>query len=459
MYVRKFEGETLEETLQSIKAEFGPDAIILKTVTNAGLKGAFKKKKIEITAAITEKNYTDKARVDHVLAPEDKEKFYKAPSSYISNMIENHSSHVSENTSAQVNNPGYGKMGLNKQVQSAKDIGKKIKSGLDEFLGKAEAPKVEEQIIETAPEFEQRLERTPPPAATLSTSTSNLEYENRIEKLETQLLELSQAVEKVEKREPIGLYHLRVNLTGHDIDESYIQFLIKKAIFELSEEDLNSSEIVFDFALREMAQEIRTEMPLFSKADENHSVVTVLISETSVGQSSMTMKLGSMVENSVIVQRQVSASLEKETDLSEKVFNLDVRRTHAQGEIFGECRKAVEQNRNVFIDYKISPNDVNDVKNFVEGLKRSFDKVQVFLSLSAINSESYNRRVVNKYSKICSGLVVNHLDQCLDFGALFNLQTLEHAIPFVFFGTGEVVPDDIEAASKERVLGGIFNLK
>ena len=87
MYVRKFEADSLEEALGSIKKELGPDAIILKTVTNKGLKGAFKKKKIEITAAISEKNYSKKAKVDNVLSSDQKDKFYQNNSSYISNMI------------------------------------------------------------------------------------------------------------------------------------------------------------------------------------------------------------------------------------------------------------------------------------------------------------------------------------------------------------------------------------
>ena len=48
MFVRKFEADTLEEALKSIKKELGPDAIILKTITNKGIKGAFKSKKIDM---------------------------------------------------------------------------------------------------------------------------------------------------------------------------------------------------------------------------------------------------------------------------------------------------------------------------------------------------------------------------------------------------------------------------
>ena len=54
MYVKKFEADTLDDALQSVKRELGPDAIILKTITNKGLKGAFKKSRVEITAAISE---------------------------------------------------------------------------------------------------------------------------------------------------------------------------------------------------------------------------------------------------------------------------------------------------------------------------------------------------------------------------------------------------------------------
>ena len=87
MYVKKFEAETMNEAFNKIKQELGPDAIILKTTTNKGIKRAFKKNKIEITAAISEKNYIKKSKVDHVLNDQEKEKLYKNNSSYISKVI------------------------------------------------------------------------------------------------------------------------------------------------------------------------------------------------------------------------------------------------------------------------------------------------------------------------------------------------------------------------------------
>ena len=95
MFVRKFEADSLDEALQSIKHELGPDAIILKTVTNKGLKGAFKKKKIEITAAVTEKNLKNKMNVDSALG-EKRDDFYQNRPSFISNMISGYASNSQE---------------------------------------------------------------------------------------------------------------------------------------------------------------------------------------------------------------------------------------------------------------------------------------------------------------------------------------------------------------------------
>ena len=88
MYTKTFEADTLDEALKAIKFELGPDAIILKTTTNKGLKGAFKKKRIEITAAIPDRSYENKSRVDHVLNPEQKTQFYNSPAEHISKSIE-----------------------------------------------------------------------------------------------------------------------------------------------------------------------------------------------------------------------------------------------------------------------------------------------------------------------------------------------------------------------------------
>lgn len=479
MYVRKFEAESLEDALKAIKKELGPDAIILKTVTNKGLKGAFKKKRIEITAAISEKSYTKKAKVDHVLTPDQQDKFYSNKASYISNMIDNHDNSQSPRT--EVKNTGYGKAGLNKQVVSkkTKELSDSIKSSLDDFLGglsgKTEAAQeaapvrtqeididdmriedINDAIIDS-PIREEAYETSAPVTSTevVASDEALSDAYSKIDELEKKLYELTQNFERIEKTEPVGIYQLRNTLCSLDIAERSIQRIIKKASFDLSREDLEDTDTVFEFALREMVSSISVDMPLFSSTDAtSQPVVTVLLSETSTGQSSMIQKIAALRENSVVVRN--SDGAEKPSNFADKVFQIDVVQTGSISEIVSQCRKAVEAGKSVFIDYKVCGKESDETKKFVDGLRRSFDKVEVLVCLSSIHSELYNKKVANRYKSLADGSVVTNLDLCLSYGALYNISEEYPELPFKFYGTGEVIPDDLEAATAERILAGIF---
>ena len=318
MFVRKFQADSLEEALKDIKYQLGPDAIILKTITNKGLKGAFKKNRIEITAAIPEGKLKEKMQVDRALG-ENKDDFYQNKSSYISNMISSYSLHakdVPKRPAAAINN-SYGNLGLNKPPL-AKNISE-VSAGLDSFLSQKshnEKPVLhsqknsfdqvnsDEDLDHDSFEVEKGARDQNPTSAAYQTvkndfSRDDFEKQKRkIEELESKLSEIVKKVDKFSRIEPSGLYQLRTTLRSLDITEQYIQKLIRKATFEFKEEDLSNDEMIFEFALREMLHSISVEMPLFSSLDsDKRPVVTVLISETSSGQSTMVMKLGSLKMN------------------------------------------------------------------------------------------------------------------------------------------------------------------
>lgn len=470
MHVRKFEAETIEQALKDIKRELGPDAVILKTITNSGIKGAFKKNKIEITAAISEKNYGKKAQVDAVMNPNQKDEFYNGSASYIANMIDKHdqSKQVVKNPSVQ----GYGSAGLNRAVNTTKQVASQvksgIKSGLDDFLSQNDAPMHREfnfddemdSVREVQREVQRAAQKPQPQAHSASTISNEMleNQKNKINELEKKLFELTRNVERIHKKEPIGIYQLRTTLRSLDINEVYIQQLIKKGLFELTEADVENADIVFEFALREMMNAVQTAMPLFSSADEKKTpVITVFLSEASCGQTSMVQKISAMKQDAIVIRNSNSITEQKNT-FAEKIFNLNVVKTTTIAEIVSECRKALEAGKCVFIDYKCNEVEKNETKKFIDGLKRAFPKVEVLITLSAIQTELYNRKVLGTYRKISDGIVVSHLDACLNFGALFNIASEIRELPYKFFGTGEVVPDDLETATAERLLAGIFKL-
>jgi len=477
MHVRKFEADTIDEALREIKRELGPDAVILKTVTNKGLKSAFKKHKIEITAAISEKSYVKKAQVDHVLDGNQKQEFYNGSASYIANMIDKHDE-SRKAPKATTSAGGYGSMGLNKQVSTTKKVFNDVKNNLDDFLslGERETTKnfsqdfdFDSEVMSSKPVLDEPKKSSPRIHTEAKIETpreKNVEQnfelsekqKNKIEELEKKLFELTKNVERIQKKEPTGIYQLRTTLRSLEISESYIQKLIKKGLFELTEKDVENADIVFEFALREMMTAVQTDMPLFSRVDAGKNpVITVFVTEASSGQSTLVSKIASLKKDALVIKNNHGIS-ETKSSFAEKVFNLNVTRTSTIAEIVAECRKGVEAGNSIFIDYKCTDSEINETKRFIDGLRRAFPQVEVLITICAIQSELYNRKVISKYRPLADGLVVSHLDECLNFGSLFNISFEVGDLPYKFFGTGTVVPDDLEAATSERIMAGLFKL-
>jgi len=500
MYVRKFEADSIEEALRDIKRELGPDAVILKTITNKGLKGAFKKKKIEITAAISEKNYGRKAQVDTILNDNQKEEFYNGSASYIANMIDQHDQSQekravnTENNQSQ-NRSGYGRAGLNRSVSTTKGLASQIKEGLDDFLSLGERDErpssrsrefnFDDEIEATRPvqqaqprqpmaqqsrpapapqqqQYQQPQQAAAPAPRQLVGEEMYEKQKNKIDDLEKKLYELTRNFERIHKKEPIGIYQLRTTLRSLDINETYIQTLIKKGLFELTDSDVENADVVFEFALREMMSTVSTAMPLFSSTDAKKSpVITVFLSESSCGQTSMVQKIATAKTDAVIIKNTITTinpKMEVKTPFAEKIFGMNVIKTNSIAEMVAECRKALESGKSVFIDYKCSEAEANETKKFIDGLRRAFSKVEVLITLSAIHSELYNRKILSTYRRLSDGAVVSHVDACLNFGSLFNITQDIKDLPYKFFGTGEVCPDDLEPATAERLMAGIFKL-
>ena len=484
MYVKKFEGDSLDETLKMVKKELGPDAIILKTVSNKGLKGAFKKSRIEITAAISEGNYAKKSNVDRVLNEEQREKFYQTPAANINHMINDYNEHGRASHTA----GGYGNMGLNKVVNTVTKASSKIKSSLDDFLSIddeiaeedkvdlyervdlnsiSQADTIDESSFISRPmddireSFQGVRQQNASAEVALEIKQQLKTQKTQIEVLEKKLFEITQGLtlKKDHDDEHEGLRQLRTTLRTLDLNEAIIRNILKKAMFELNRQELNDPEVVYEFALRELNNEIVTAMPLFSSTEvQGKSVVTVLLSDGAAGQTSMALRLGVLKDSANLIRLRENEINQLGHDFAARMFKIDVKNVKTLSELVSHTRQSIENKKHVILDVKLNNSIQDETKKLIDTLKRSFDAVEILITISAINSEMYNRKILSKYQELSDGVIISYIDQCMNFGAVLNAHYAHQRLPLKFFGTGPVIPEDIEAASAERILAGMFQL-
>jgi flagellar biosynthesis protein FlhF len=94
----------------------------------------------------------------------------------------------------------------------------------------------------------------------------------------------------------------------------------------------------------------------------------------------------------------------------------------------------------------------------LQQLKSNTPAIEFHLVLSAAEKSSVLDSAVRMYSNLgLRSLAFNKLDESWQFADAFNIGA-KWGVPLSFFGTGPELPDDIERASRERVVEQIFGL-
>lgn len=88
MQVKKFEARTMQEALEMVKSQLGPDAIILSARDNNRSFGLVGEGSVEITAAVSEETLQKKKFVESRLRAQDVEAFHRSPAKAQKSMID-----------------------------------------------------------------------------------------------------------------------------------------------------------------------------------------------------------------------------------------------------------------------------------------------------------------------------------------------------------------------------------
>ena len=472
MQVKKFEAPTIQEALDNVKRELGPEAIILHTKKNSRGFGLLSKASVEVTAAVSDRSMTKKKIVEGRISDSNKDVMRNLPAKkqaevyerYVDRYVEQadrveekvqvnqkskkitatryidiqddkqNSSRKEAVVAAQVPSPDLSKVAL-KQGISLEDEIKYLKKTIEELKANQKASGEEDASF----------------AASFFRSGASAQNVLQHTSLDNPVIQ-----------------EIFESLVVNGVDRKYVLSLIKKAVFELRPEQLSKIDQVIDALATEVMASIEV-LPVFEgistkvKGEGNGPAIFCLIGPTGVGKTTTIAKLAS----EAIHKKKLRVGL----------INLDSQRanTFEQLGTYARLLKLPFRSINSIEDIQASLADFHHLDLVIidtEGRShrdsQSLSKIQeklkllpqskYFLTLSATTRDVELYDAANRFSGFNpAGVIITKLDEAVVFGGIYNLSR-RMKLPFVCFTTGQTIPDDIEDATKERIAALIMDI-
>jgi flagellar biosynthesis protein FlhF len=481
MQVKKFEAPTLQEALESVKRELGPDAIILQTKKNKRGFGLLSSGSIEITAAVSEKALTKKTVAEKVIPEPKRALVDKMPASSQSQVYDS----FFENQ-------------LKKAASSARD---KV-----ELSSRGQAPTSPAAARPTAPRTQQRYADIEDDATSDSGSANRTQVnyaripgaqvqatqEKLLEERTRETIQNRMAEEMRRMREEIaqlkaanqemeadthgtGALARQAGITSPSLQEAFETLVLsgvdkklavslsRKVAFELGESVVNSDQVLDQIAL-EIVQSVRVRDGLGgTPAGAGSPRLIALVGPTGVGKTTTLAKLAA---ESLLKHR-----------LRVGLINLDSFKVGAGDQIstyarilnlpFRSC-STPEELANAIRDFGVldlvlidttgrSPKDPQGLAA-QSAMLGSVKNLESWLVLSATTRDTELNDMTSRFGVFNpSGIIMSKLDEATLFGAIYNVSQ-KTRLPYVYFTTGQRVPEDIEEATSERVAGLLMDL-
>jgi len=471
MQVKKFEAPTIQEALDNVKRELGPEAIILQTKTNKRGFGLLSKSSVEVTAAVSERSLQKKQKVENRVPDSNKDLLRKLSAERQANLLDKYSEKFPEKS---VEGALSGAVGAGERVEFSAQ-GKKITA--TRYI----------DIQDTSESSASRKKGVQPETMVLRSPSVLMEKKSvPVSELEVEVKYLRKMIEELKKNqqeqaaESESSLSLQTRLDSPllkeafeqlvvgGIERRYAYLMIKKVAFDLDSDQSKNMEAVVDSLAHEMMQTIEVVSPLAfvpEVGQKSRSIpkLIAVVGPTGVGKTMSLAKLAS------------EAAYKKNFKVG--LINLDLDRV-SSFEQLGTYAKilnlpfrsvsSIEDLSVALLDFQTidfvmidtpgySQKDPDSLKKIQDALK-TISGLQVYLVLSATTRDSELYDMAARFISFGPrGLIMSKLDESSIYGSIYNVSQ-RYKIPLAYFTTGKKIPDDIELASAERLAALLLNM-
>ena len=420
MDLKKYRVNNIQEALQLIKKDLGPEAVIVSTrklKESKGTFGLFGKTILEVTAALEESKNSDSKKkstntIKNLYPNTNKDDLYKK--------TENQSYLISNNIKSLI-------IPVEQNINS-------IKETLNDLKIKTES-KSESLINELKYELNYFRE-----------ALNNLKSDY-ISQDETNLNE--------------NLMILFQKLKFGGLDEKFSKRIVNEAKNNIKKEDIENFAYVKIFLARMLMKIIKTTNGI-EQVSSKQKIIS-LIGPTGVGKTTTAAKIAS--EQIMGFKRKVALiSVDNFKIASVEQLRLYTKSIKIPLSIVSN-KSELDRALTNFSSYDVILIDTGgcsqrDIKQMFE-LKEMFDergRLHNILVLSSGTKDEDNNEITKKFGSMpLDSIIFTKLDESSTYGSIFN-HVIRFKKPISYLTTGQNVPEDLEVASKERLVDLLLHI-